>query len=348
MLLVNNAALDAAAPAQIVHAPFGAPPRIADMVFPWFLLAVGVAVPFAAGGKREQGMSRWQRSWGVLRRTAGLYAAGCLVDSSIYHRPTWGLGVLQLIALAYLVGRLLYGLPAVLRVGTAAALLLFYGWALTGLRAAGFVPGPFTEGHNFAHHLNERHLKAFSLDGLPSVVPAGALVLIGTLAGEVLRRRGGSPAENLVRLLLLAGVLGAAGKLWAGHLLMNKPFWTPSYICWSAGAGVLLLAALYLLVDVAGRHRAGAPLRWMAWPLVVYGANALVAYAGAILVKVHILQEWTWPVGKTTLTLQELAQHHLYERYGRLNGGWAYTLCYLGVVWLFCAYFYRKRVFIRA
>ncbi len=48
MLLVNNIALDTRTPAQLTHAPWNGGIRFADLIFPWFLLIVGVAIPYSA------------------------------------------------------------------------------------------------------------------------------------------------------------------------------------------------------------------------------------------------------------------------------------------------------------
>src|SRR5689334_7224895 len=45
MLLVNNIALDTATPRQLTHAPWNGGIYFADLVFPWFVLIVGVAIP---------------------------------------------------------------------------------------------------------------------------------------------------------------------------------------------------------------------------------------------------------------------------------------------------------------
>ena len=55
MLLVNNIALDWHTPRQLLHAPWNGGVHFADLVFPWFLLIVGVAIPFAWASHRAKG-----------------------------------------------------------------------------------------------------------------------------------------------------------------------------------------------------------------------------------------------------------------------------------------------------
>ena len=54
MLLVNNIALDTRTPQQLMHAPWNGGIRFADLIFPWFLLIVGVAIPFSMAGALKE------------------------------------------------------------------------------------------------------------------------------------------------------------------------------------------------------------------------------------------------------------------------------------------------------
>lgn len=347
MLLVNNAALGSATPDTLVHAKFGNDPTLADLVFPWFLLAVGVAIPFSAASKREEGVSPFLRILGTFRRAISLYLAGALVDSSIRHEPYIGLGVLQLIALAYLIGRLLYYMPSWLRLIIASGCLGWYGWALTSLTMFNYQPGGgFTEERNFVHYLNENLLAPYRLQGLASVVPTASLVLLGTLVGDILRMGKWVPGARASLLVALGAGLVVVGSLWGHYLPMNKPFWTPPYILYAGGWGILALAFFFLVADIVGGRF--WPLRLLAYPMVVFGSNALIAYAGAILVKIHIFQEWQILFNGQKVTLQNALMSYLSANYGGENGGWLYTVGYVIVVWFFCAFLYHKKAFVRA
>jgi heparan-alpha-glucosaminide N-acetyltransferase len=77
MLFVNEAATVQGAPAFAKHAPAAADAMTAaDVVFPAFLFIVGIAVPFALGGRLQRGEARaaiWRH---VLTRTAALLTMG--------------------------------------------------------------------------------------------------------------------------------------------------------------------------------------------------------------------------------------------------------------------------------
>ena len=340
MLLVNNVALGGATPHQLLHAHWNAGIHLADLVFPWFLFIVGVAIPYASASHRKKGLPFWSYSVKALGRCVTLIFLGCLIDSALSKRALFDLDVLQLIGLAYLVGALLYELPRAARLGIAALFLVGHWWAIKHLSVGGLPAGGFTETDNLIFHVNQLYLGQYHLNGLVSVIPTAALVLIGTAVGDLLREQW--PAGRRLLFLVGGGVLLALlGALWNLDLPYNKPVWTASYILEAAGTGTLTLAAFYGVMDVL-------KWRWWAYPLLVFGSNAIVAYVAPILVKVFILREWTWhvPDGGRRVLEQAFLLHSIH-RWGRVPGGWIYTLGYIGVWWLVLWVLYRKKLFLR-
>lgn len=336
MLLVNNAALDTATPKQLMHAPWNGGVHMADLVFPWFLFCVGVAIPFAYESFRRKGLPLWQFHLKAVKRTAILVFLGCVIDSSLAKRPLFDLGVLQIIGLAYLVGVLLYELPVPRRMLVAAACLAAYWAAIRFLPIPGIGVGLFEEQQNLIAHINRTYLSDYNLSGLPSVIPTAAMVLISTAIGDILKN-GSMPHLKKLTYLSASGLaLIAAGLIWNLNLPFNKPLWTPSYILLTAGLASIALALFYLIVDVKGWRR------W-AFPLVVFGSNAIVAYVAPILIKVHVLREWT--VG--AVSVQQWFLERSVAWMGRVPGGWLYTTGYIVVWWIVLCVLYRKKIFLR-
>jgi predicted acyltransferase len=341
MLLVNNKQLGPWTPDQLHHARWGHPVHFADMVFPWFLLIVGVAIPFAAASARRRGFSRWAFARKIGTRALLLVLIGVLINSSFVHHPLFDLGVLQTIGLAYLAGALLYRLRPRWRL-QAIAILLVGQWAvLRHVAAPGIAAGVVTEKLNLIRYVNETYLAAVGLENLPAIAPTTALVLMGTFAGDLVRRGAGDPVHK-ARLLAAAGLgLLLLGALWSLDLPMVKRIWTASYVTFAAGAGLLVFALFYWAIDVRGR------VSW-SFPLVVFGANAITAFALPILANVHILDEWTarLPNGLPGTLRQSLLQAFT-ARFGPGPGGLAFTLAFLLFWWLVLYGLYRKRIFIR-
>jgi predicted acyltransferase len=341
MLLVNNVALDTATPRPLTHAPWNGGIYFADLVYPWFLLIVGVAIPFSAAASRARGVPVWRYDLKILCRAVALVLLGCLLDSSANKRPMFELGVLQQIGLAYLAGAILGELSSLRRFLVAAVLLLGH-WAVIRLvPIPGGRPGVFTESTNIIYYFNRVYLQPLSLRGLISLVPMSALVLMGTMIGDELRREVRAPVWKGARLLLAGLILIGLGWLWSINLPFNKSVWTASYILYSAGWGTVVLALFYLLIDVTG-------WRFWAFPLVVFGANAMIAYVLPILVKIDILQEWKWHMRDgSLLPLQDALMQYCFVHAGRIHGGWLYTIGYIVFWWLVLLQMYLKRVFWR-
>lgn len=343
MFLVNNMALDTATPPQFLHAAWNKGVHVADMVFPWFLFCVGVSIPFSSSGFHKEGVPPLPRRYvlRILRRTAALIFLGCLIDSSIAHHPVFSLDVLQLIGLAYMAGAFLYGLPAWRRLLVASFLLAGYCAAIKFIPVPGVGTGVFEEERNLIKYLNVTYLNTVHLRGLPSVVPTAALVLIGTVSGDIFRKKD-APAPWKMTWLVVSGiVLVACGMLWNASLPFNKTVWTPSYILLTAGFAMLVLAFFYFFMDVKG-------WRMLARPLLFFGSNAILAYVAPILVKVLILQMWQVKnaAGKV-VSLQQWLMDACFTHAGRIAGGWLYTIAYIFFWWMILWIFYKRKIFLK-
>lgn len=332
MLLVNNIALDQATPTQLQHAPWGEWVRLADLVFPWFLLCAGLSMPFSFRSAQRRGVTYGQWVGKALGRAFWLVLLGMFLDSAINRQPTFGLGVLQLIGLASFVAALLIPLKPVVRGGIAAGALAIYGAALALLPIPGQDRAVLSEHANLVLYLNDAYFQPIGLRGLPSVLPTGALVILGSLVG-------GALASQKRMVVIGWGVLMAAiGAGWTslGHP-MSKDIWTAPYILFAGGLGAIIVAIMAFALD-------GRPWSKIAAPFLVFGTNPLVAYAGPILVKCLILQAWTVGDGRT---LQEAWLESMIVRFGTVGGGWAYTLGYILATWVALAWLRKKGVVLR-
>jgi predicted acyltransferase len=341
MLLVNNTAVGENTPIQLVHASFGMPIHFADLVFPWFLLVLGMAIPFSAASCRKRGGNIFSWLTRTARRVALLVLLGCLIDSALAKRPTFDLGVLQLLGLAYGVGAILYLFPAILRALVAALLLLAHWSLFLYFPIPGHPAGVFTETLNAVTVINESFLNPLHLRGLVSVIPTGALALIGSIAGDVLRQNEGKAQTRVMALFGMGTALALAGWAWSGVFAFSKDFWSGSYILFSGGLGLMVLSLFHLLVDIGGLKR------WC-FPLRVFGANALFSYVTPIMVKLLVLKEWHWTVAPgLDLPLDQAFLLALRGSFGALTGGWIYTGVYIGAWWTVAWILYRRGMFIR-
>ncbi|HET9502431.1 MAG TPA: heparan-alpha-glucosaminide N-acetyltransferase domain-containing protein [Hymenobacter sp.] len=258
-----------------------------DLVFPFFLFIVGVSLAYALAGPKQRHEPQGPVLRQVLRRAAVLFGLGLLL--SLYPRFDFSvvrvMGVLQRIALVYLGCSVSY-LKTSWRTQVILLISLLIGYAalLQLVPVPGVGPANLAPATNLGAWLDraaftEAHLwkqsRTWDPEGLLGTLPALSTGLLGGLAAQWLRRAA-TPATK-VRGLLAAGVLCALlGLLWNTWFPINKALWTSSYVLFTGGLALLVLAALYWLCDVRDYRR------WAAL-VVPFGVNAIAVFVGSAL-----------------------------------------------------------------
>jgi predicted acyltransferase len=344
MILVNDAGDLSHVYRPLEHAEWnGWTPT--DLIFPFFLFIVGVSMILSFGSRQARGSTRGSLLLHTLKRSAIIFALGIFLyaypafDPHTMRIP----GVLQRIAVVYLISSaiVLYcGRKA--RWVIAAALLLGY-WALMKLYPVpGYGPGVLTmdgslEGYVdrvlMYNHLWVEH--RFDPEGLVSTIPAIATCLFGVFTGEWIRDRSGPP---LLRGLLTGAVAGLGlGQVWNYWFPINKNLWTSSFVLFTAGFALAVLAFCYWAVDVRG---------WKRWtkPFIWYGVNPLATYFVA-----SWLAQVTYKHGIAGKSLKDIIYKGVYEQLtpNLYFNSMLYGLSYVLLFWIVAWVLYRKKIFIR-
>ena len=167
-------------------------------------------------------------------------------------------------------------------------------------------------------------------------VPSIATMLLGLFCGQILLS-GRSSGRMIASLLVMGAACFAAGII-AHHTVcpIVKRIWTPSWVLFSGGYVIWMLAVFYLLFDVL-------PLRRLAFPLVVVGMNSIVMYMmGQLLrpwvatqiVEKHFGGLLTYFSGPAVLDSQSI-------------GAVVMPTLVFAVFWLVAFWMYRNRYFVR-
>ena len=354
MILVNNAGDWSKTYSPLLHAEWhGWTPT--DLIFPFFLFAVGVAIPFALAG-------RLQRSGGafgplhrqIARRTLLLFALGLFLSwFPFYTVDDWTAaripGVLQRIAVVYLVASLAWlHLGARSRAILAVVLLVGYWAAMAWVPVPGHGAGDLSPEGNLSAWIDHRVLGSHTWrkapgpgdpEGILSTAPAIATALAGLFAGDGLRSSR-TRSEKLRGLLLWGGAATIAGLALDPWFPINKNLWTSSYVLFTAGLALLLSAAAYYLVDI--RKTDG----W-ARPFSVFGTNAIFAYFGSsLMAKILIVSRWQ--EGGETVSLQQWLYRRLFDSWlPDYAASLAWALMFVVVWWGLTALLYRRRIFLK-
>ena len=306
---------------QLTHTPWVGL-RYYDLIWPCFMLMVGVSVPFSFA--RDRNMAR------VWRRAIVLFLLGSLRESMSTGTPCLIelSSALQPIAIAYVVASYLSARSVRAQIATAALILTGYALLLAFVPAPGIAAGTYEPNHNLVTAVDRAVIGRAHPEGWGtalSTIPTIATTLIGLLFGELLMAGKGRRYNAKVIGLTGLGCL-AAGLALSPFIPVIMKLWTTSYGLMSAGWACLLFLAFYWTIDVLG-HRG-----WTLF-LVVIGVNALAAYLGPTIVQTHRM---TNPFLKPLL-----------PRIG-VYGPVLTTGAVLLVNWLVLWWMYRRKIFLKA
>jgi predicted acyltransferase len=316
---------------QFTHHPWNGL-RFWDLVQPFFMFIVGVAMPFAIGRRLERGDSRAAVFHHVLYRSAMLFLFGVLLHCAYAGRIVWELwNVLTQLSFTYLVAYLLMRRPAKVQIATSLGLILlteilYRTWSIPGFDQ------PFVKDHNFGSYMDLLLMGRLNDGGgwvAVNCIPTAAHTIWGVLAGQVLRSTR-APARKIM-LLAVPGLLA----LVAGYALdpitpIIKRICTSSFILASGGWCLLALAAFYWFIDVR-RHS-----RW-AFFAVVVGMNSIFIYL------------FNNTIGPRWLNgFVEIFTNGFLG--GFVHAGWVSlltALVSLAVQWYLCYWLYQRKILIK-
>ncbi len=301
MIIVNTPGTWSHVYAPLRHASWhGCTPT--DLVFPSFLFISGVAMWYSL--RKFNFEFSGPALFRVIRRVALIFAVGLFLN--IFPRFVRDydalriMGVLQRIALAWGLGAILVLIIKKNYIWVATAVLLFGYWALMYFMGGS---DPYSLEGNYARTVDlavigENHLYRgfgipFDPEGLLSTLPATATVLLGFMTGGLITGKGNS--WKTVGWLSFVGVLLiGAGLLWGEYFPINKPIWTSSYVLYAGGIGMVILALLFIIVDIWN-------LRGWTGFFNTFGTNALFTYVLAgmltktlLVIKVGEVSLYNW------------------------------------------------------
>ncbi len=347
MILVNNPGSWQHVYPPLQHAAWhGWTPT--DLIFPFFLFIVGVAVTFSFAKQLEK-MDRRSVYWKIIKRSAKLFALGLFLNlfPKFHFTEVRIPGVLQRIAICYAITSFIY-LNTSLRqqIYLTVAILVGYWAAMLLIPVPGFGAGNLTVEGNLAAYIDNLLLKghmwkeSWDPEGILSTVPAIATTLCGVITGMWLRSS--KDRCDIAGCLFVAGwMLVLFGLIWGIVFPINKALWTSSYVVLTAGCALQCLGFCYWLIDVKGGRR------W-AQPAVIYGMNAIAVFVlSGILGRILIYTKISGADGEVVSLKQWIYQHGFESYLGPLNGSLAYAIANV-VFWLIIMkILYDRKIFIK-
>lgn len=286
MILVNNPGTWEYLFSPLRHAEWhGLTPT--DLVFPFFLFAVGNAMAFVMPRLKEAGDAVFWRK--ALKRTVLIFGIGFLLNwwpfvgwqgeelvlkewvrSDDPGRGVRIFGVLQRIAVAYCFASVIvYYLREKWVIAVSVILLLGY-WLLCVLFGGA---DPYSLEGWFGTSVDKQVLGVahlyrgegvpFDPEGLMSTLPAIVQVVVGYLTGRYLRGQGQvswlwprlKPASDphykmLAGLFVVAALLALTGLFWGLGFPINKKIWTSSYVLYTSGLALFSIGVMIWFIEV--------------------------------------------------------------------------------------------------
>ncbi|WP_254562755.1 acyltransferase family protein [Dyadobacter diqingensis] len=278
--------------------------------------------------------------------TMMILAFGGFADYETVRIP----GVLQRIAIVYLIVSLLYLKTTWKTQAIIGVVVLLAYWALMTLIPVPGIGTPnFEKGTNLAawldNYLLPGHLWATSEtwdpEGILSTLPAIGTGIAGLLVGTLLTNS--FSKDKKASYLLIAAVSAiVVGQLWNIVFPINKALWTSSYVLYAAGLASLCLVVLYYLIDVLGISG------WTKF-FVIFGVNPMVVFffSGIIprvlsSIKVgHPADPGNEPIGLQAY-FYEFQLSPLFS--DPINASLAYALLYLTLWFVILYILYRNKL----
>jgi predicted acyltransferase len=365
MILVNNPGSWGHIYSPLMHAPWhGCTPT--DLVFPFFLFAVGNAMAFVMPKLEAAGESFFWKK--VLKRTLLIFVIGILLnwfpfikydaDGNIVTKNFENLrlfGVLQRIALCYFFGSVIVHYFKVRGAFMACAIILFGYWFLC---LAGNITDPFSLQGWFGTKidlaiLGDKHVYhgegvAFDPEGIMSTFGAIVQVIFGYLIGNYILQKG-KTQEMLNALFVTGCILMITGMAWNMVFPLNKKIWSSSYTIYTTGLAVLVLSVMMYLIEF--KNVKGAWSRFFD----VFGKNALFIFvlSGALprLLGLIRIPNGVTDLGKPKFLApfswfyENVCKHILptEPRFGSL----IYALSFIAMMWFFAWILDKKKIYIK-
>ncbi|MFT3932720.1 MAG: heparan-alpha-glucosaminide N-acetyltransferase domain-containing protein [Chitinophagaceae bacterium] len=370
MILVNNPGSWAHIYTPLEHASWhGCTPT--DLVFPFFLFAVGNAMAFVMPRLEAAGNTTFLKK--VFKRALLIFAIGLFLNWSPFI--TWSgeqiafkywvnpnnsesgiriLGVLQRIALCYLFGSLLIYYLKPRGAFVAAAILLLGYWLMCML---GNPQDPYSISGWFGTSIDKKILGVahmykgegfpFDPEGIMSTTAAITQVIFGYLVNSYILQKG-KTYEMCTGLFVAACVLIFAGFCWHMVFPINKKIWTSSFVLYTTGLATLILAVLIYLVELQGR-------KFVFFKFFdAFGKNPLfVFFLSGFLPRILALLRWVDHIGPDGKPVYSSPLPWLYDHVCKNisvnlnNGSLFYALLMVCFYWSIAYFLDKKKIYIK-
>ncbi|HTE24097.1 acyltransferase family protein [Flavitalea sp.] len=372
MIMVNNPGSWGHIYSPLEHASWhGVTPT--DLVFPFFLFAVGNAMAFVMPRMEQAGTAAFLKK--VITRAVLIFAIGLFLNWSPFVRwsgeslvfkhwvdpenPNNGiriLGVLQRIALSYLFASLVVYFFKLRGAFVASMAILLGYWMLCMFLGTpgdqyslnGFFGTAIDKAVLGTSHIYKGEGVPFDPEGLVSTLTSIVQVIFGYFVGNYIQQKG-KTYEMLSNLFVAGSILIFTGLCWNLVFPMNKKIWTSSFVIYTSGLAMTVLSIFIYLIEF--KNAKGAWSRFFD----VFGKNPLFIFIlSGFLPRILGLMRWVDHVDPATgKNIYTSALPWFYEHICKpvsenlKNGSLMYAICMILFYWSIVYLLDRKKIYIR-
>ncbi len=369
MITVNNPGTWSTIYAPLRHAKWhGWTPT--DLVFPFFLFIVGVAIPLSFTKLLDKGVPKSDLLKKVIRRTILIWGIGLLLHAWPFGIPlnpdqsfTFDgflktfthlriLGVLPRIALCYFIASLIFiYLPKNShRIYAGFGLILLYELLMRIPWVPGWGSGNFTLESNFARFIDLQILGAnhmyggmgipFDPEGIVSTLTATVTTMLGIFTGLIILKDW--ELNKKLKTIFLFGL----GFYIAGEILgllepINKQLWTTTYVLAMGGLTMIMLSFTTLVIDVFKKDS-------IAKPFIAMGSNPLIAFVGSsFIAKNFYLIKFYGNDGNLISAKTWIYQNICLSIFSDINASLFHAFLHLTFWLLLTWWMYKRKIFVK-
>jgi predicted acyltransferase len=372
MIMVNNPGSWGHIYSPLEHASWhGATPT--DLVFPFFLFAVGNAMAFVMPRLEQAGTAAFLKK--VITRAVLIFAIGLFLNWSPFVRwsgeslvfkpwvdaenPNTGiriLGVLQRIAISYLFASLIVYFFKLRGAFVASVIILLGYWMLCMFLGTpgdqysldGFFGTNIDKAVLGIPHMYKGEGMPFDPEGLVSTLTSIVQVIFGYFVGNYIQQKG-KTYEMLSNLFVAGTILIFTGLCWDLVFPMNKKIWTSSFVIYTSGLAMTVLSIFIYLIEFKNARG-----NWSRF-FDVFGKNPLFIFVlSGFLPRILALMRWVDHVDPATgKNVYTSALPWFYEHICKpvsenlKNGSLLYAICMILFYWSIVYLLDRKKIYIR-
>lgn len=301
-----------------------------DLIQPFFMFIVGVAMPLSFSRRIAKGDSYGQVTQHIIKRAFIMLLLGwalyCIDPGRIVFRFQ---NVLAQLSVTYVLAFLIIRKPVSIQLGFSILLILISESLYRFFPVEGF-NNAFVGDENFgawfnlliSGELGEGYWASFN------AIPTAAHTIWGVMAGQLLM--GNNSAKKKLQLLFGAGIIG----LLIGYGLspitpIIKRIATSTFVFASGGWALIALAVCYWVIDIK-KYQKGVLF------FAIVGMNPLFIYLFAHVGGANLIGKIFRPFSNA-----------LFGWMGELGAQMMLSCIVLSMLWYICYWLYKKKIFIR-